>query len=187
MKIGKYELSFSDQPVLLFDGFLHLNDHLGARKYLGCIEDHLSSGASILIVAEAAAFAGAVLHINRVSALYEFLRTSRSKRHTVFIVFDFLRYSDDHRITALFDPKYSKSRSKRWVASVFFNISKSSQYCRHQRVFLAYIFWKSYCVQPTKFGKVAYKAINGVPCGDLGVYTFLKGNQIWLFLTRPDA
>ena len=55
-----------------------------------------SAGSLILRIAEAAAYAGAGLHVHGVTVTHDLMHGGRHCRHTVFIALDFLQYSDDH-------------------------------------------------------------------------------------------
>ena len=96
MKIGEHQLVFADEVVLLFYGLLHFHDHFRDRENTGCIGKKFGAGGDVLFVAEAAADTGGGLYMYGVTALHQFLCAGGCEGNTVFIIFNFLRNSDDH-------------------------------------------------------------------------------------------
>lgn len=98
VEICEEELSFADQLVFRFDRLFHLDDHVGGGvDVFDCGED-LCAGGHILLVVEAGAVAGSVLHEQFMAVGHEFLHSRGGSADAVFIVFDLFGNSDFHKV-----------------------------------------------------------------------------------------
>ena len=96
MQIGIEDQVLAEETVLALDGFLDLYDHAGLVP--NGLRSVLQGGAGlyVLLIGEAGAQSGTLLHQYGVSSLHKGADRVRGQSHTELIVFDFLYYTDRH-------------------------------------------------------------------------------------------
>jgi hypothetical protein len=85
------------QPLsLLGERLFHLNDQFGlTENTVGSIDQRSASGP-IILVAKAGANPSPTLDQNGVTMVYQFRDGGRDKSDAVFVIFDFLRDTNEH-------------------------------------------------------------------------------------------
>ena len=101
VEIGKYHLPLFNQFVLGGDRFFHLYNHFscGIRSFDGW--QHFRTHCSVLFIRKTAVCTGRRLYIHCMTSFHQLGYSGRGHSYTVLVVFDFLRYSDNHNLTIL--------------------------------------------------------------------------------------
>ena len=94
---------WAQEGELFLLGLLHLHDHL-LRPRIGCCGHDRRTSSSVVVVAEAGAFAGAGLHENVDAEPFELANPVGRHRHPVLCGLDFLGDADgaDHGLIIRF-------------------------------------------------------------------------------------
>ena len=96
VQIGEQRQVRAKEAVLLLDGLLHLHDHIGHAPHVVSGADDLRAGGLIVVVGEGREFARVRLHQHLMACLAQRLHARGRDPDAGLVVFDFLRYSDDH-------------------------------------------------------------------------------------------
>ena len=114
VQIGKQHQAFAEENVLLLDGLLDLDHHLGLAPGIAGVAHNLRAGILIFGVVEARLRAGLGLHQHLVAGLGQRLHAGRSHANARFVVLDLFGNADDHRcgsfIQAMRDSMSSRGR-----------------------------------------------------------------------------
>ena len=104
VQVGKDRQSFAEVPVLLLDGLLDLDHHLGQPPYVVGGADDLCPGGLEVVVGHGAEFARVMLHQNGMPSRHKRVDARRSDADTALVVLQFLRYANNHASNGI---KYS--------------------------------------------------------------------------------
>ncbi len=114
MEIGEEDEAFAEVLVLLLDGLLDLDDHLGEAPDVVGRADDLGAGGLIFVVGHGGERAGVVLDEDLVSSFDQGFYASWGYAYTALVVFHFLGYTDNHSLSpqnqSCFDCIYSRSK-----------------------------------------------------------------------------
>jgi hypothetical protein len=96
VEIGEEDFPALEQRALGLERLLDLHDQIGAFENLGRVGCDLRAGRDIVGIRYAGAVACILLHHDAVAAPGELAHRRGHQAHAVFVVFDFLGYSDEH-------------------------------------------------------------------------------------------
>ncbi len=96
VQVGKQDEVLAEVPVLLLDGLLDLDDHLGEPPDVMGGADDLGAGRLVFVVGHRGERACVVLDENLVSCFHQGLCACWSDAYAALVVFDFLRHADNH-------------------------------------------------------------------------------------------
>ncbi|MNF69260.1 hypothetical protein D3C84_511350 [compost metagenome] len=101
VQVGKEGLVRAQHGALDRLGLLDLDDHLGLGENVCRGGQNFGSGSQIICVTEANAISCAALDENGMVSCCQFTYTGRNHAYAIFMVFYFLRYTDNHAIPRL--------------------------------------------------------------------------------------
>ena len=101
MEIGVEDLAGAQHRALDSLGFLHLDDHLGAREHFGGGGDDGGAGPLIERVMRANALTRAGLDQNRMAMGRQFMDALGGQADAIFVILDFLDGADDHETLSI--------------------------------------------------------------------------------------
>ena len=96
MEVGEEDEALAEVAVLLFDGLLDLDDHVGEAPDVVSGADDLGAGGLVVVVGEGGEGSGVVLDEDGVAGFDEGFDACGGDADAAFVVFDFLGDADDH-------------------------------------------------------------------------------------------
>ena len=96
VQIGEEDEAVAEVVVLLFDGFLDLDDHLGGAPEVGGVADDLGADGLVIVVGEAGELAGVVFDEHLVAGFGERFGAGGSNADAGFVIFNLFGDTDNH-------------------------------------------------------------------------------------------
>ena len=96
VQVGEDHQALAEVPVLLLDGLLDLDHHLGQPPYVVGGANDLCPGGLEVVVGHGAEFARVVLHQHRMPCRNQRVNARRSNADAALVVLHFLRYANNH-------------------------------------------------------------------------------------------
>ncbi|MNY19069.1 hypothetical protein D3C86_1524850 [compost metagenome] len=101
VQVSEEDQTWTEVAVFAFERLFDLHDHLCGSPYSGGFSNQLSTGCSILFIQESAACSGSGFHQHFMSIGYQTYDSCRCNGDTVFVIFNFLGYSNNHSSSLL--------------------------------------------------------------------------------------
>ena len=96
VEVGEEDEAFAEVDVLLFDGLLDLDDHVGVAPDVAGVADDLCADGLVVVVGEGGKRAGVVFDEHLVAGFDEGFDACWGYAYAALVVFHFLGYADDH-------------------------------------------------------------------------------------------
>ena len=97
VQIGEERLALAQHGAFLRLGLLHLDDQVGRGEDLGSGGEHLGASPRVVLVGEALAGGGVMLHEHLVPVLHRLAHAGRRHADAILVDLDLLRHADAHR------------------------------------------------------------------------------------------
>src|SRR6185437_2136338 len=104
VEVGKEDEAVAEVVVLLLDGFLDLDDHLGGAPEVGGVANDFGADGLVIVVGEAGEMAGVVLDEHLVAGFGEGLGSGWSNADAGFVIFNLFWDTDNHLLKT--SPEY---------------------------------------------------------------------------------
>src|SRR6185437_9596300 len=96
VEVGEEDEAVAEVVVLLLDGFLDLDDHLGGAPEVSGVADDFGADGLVVVVGEAGEVAGVVLDEHLVAGLGEGLSPGGGNADAAFVILNLFGDTDNH-------------------------------------------------------------------------------------------